>query len=336
LLVCRHMHNQVLVYRGKEIESKHTFTYVVSDSNAKPLPGSDTIEKMIYPRSAIKPFQAISYITTGTYAASGSTDEELSLACASHNAEKIHVNCVQNWLQRNSLSAKHLACGPALPDHKEDIQFLYENKISPDSTYNNCSGKHTAMVLTARHMGWDMATYNKAGHPLQKMILDNIETLCNKKLDQNRVGIDGCTLPNYMMSLQELSIAAVNFTNAAEKSQTVFDKACNQILNAIAKYPIMIGGHGRLCSKIAEVTEGRIIAKVGAEGIYVAMIRDQKLGIALKIEDGAFRAVEVALVHLLKKFDLLKPQELEKLQKWVESPIYNTVKDRVGKITAIV
>jgi L-asparaginase II len=330
------MHNEVLVYRGNEVESKHAFTYVVSTPEGKVSPGSSTIDKMVFPRSAIKLFQVLPFITSGAFAASNSSDKEISIACGSHNAEEAHVSCVNGWLETNKLTPKSLACGSGLPRLNEDIKFVYENKIPLSPAYNNCSGKHTAMLLTCKHLGWDLSSYHLASHPLQKQILQIIESFCGHKLDENRVGIDGCALPNYMMSLKDLSVAAAKFAFCAEKNTNEIDKACNQVLTAIHKYPYMIAGRERLCTDIATVTEGRIIAKVGAEGVYMAIVRDKNLGITLKVEDGSFRAVEVALVHLLKKYSLLKDSELKALAKWFEIPIFNTLNERVGKISAII
>lgn len=330
------MHNEVLVYRGNEVESKHAFTYVVSSADGSMSPGSAKVDAMIYPRSAIKLFQVLPFITSGAYSATKSTDKEISIACGSHNAEVSHVACVSSWLETNQLLPKSLVCGTGLPRLNEDLKFVYENKIQMNPTYNNCSGKHTAMLLTCKHMGWDVASYHQSSHPLQKQIFELLEFFCGHKLDQNRVGIDGCALPNYMMSLKDLSVAAAKFALLADKNQSGIEKACNQVLAAIHKFPHMIAGRDRLCTDIARVTEGRIIAKVGAEGVYMAIVRDKHLGITLKIEDGSFRAVEVALVHLLQKYSLLKDSEIRALSKWFEIPILNTLNERVGKISAII
>jgi L-asparaginase II len=328
------MHNEVLVYRGNEVESKHAFNYVISTSDGKLSSGSSAIDSMIFPRSAIKLFQVLPFITSGAFSATKSTDKEISIACGSHNAENVHVSCVSAWLENNQLTSKSLVCGSGLPRLNDDVKYVYENKILLNPTYNNCSGKHSAMLLTCKHMGWDLSSYHLATHPLQKQILQVLESFCGHKLDENRVGIDGCALPNYMMSLKDLSVAAAKFAAYAEKNTNDTEKACHQVLTAIYKYPYMIAGRERLCTDLAAVTEGRIIAKVGAEGVYMAIIRDQKLGITLKVDDGSFRAVEVALVHLLKKYSLLKDSETKSLAKWFEIPIFNTLNERVGKVSA--
>ncbi len=329
------MHNHVLVYRGKEVESKHHFQYVISDVQGNLSHGSDSIDELIFPRSAIKLFQVLPFLTTGAFENTKSSHEHVAIACGSHNAEKIHVECVGKWLQANSLRPQNLVCGAGLPRLGEDIKFVYENRITLDQTYNNCSGKHTAMLLTCRHKGWDLTNYHHTDHPLQIELFKTLELLCGRKLDNKRMGIDGCALPNYMMTLKDLAVSAANFSVFANTNKSEIDKACKIVLESITANPHMIAGQNRLCSDLAKATNGRIIAKVGAEGVYMAIIRDKHLGVALKVEDGSFRAVEVALVHLLKSKSLLSDSEIKKLSKWFELPILNTLQEHVGKISAI-
>ncbi|MCB0347299.1 MAG: asparaginase [Bdellovibrionales bacterium] len=330
------MHNQVLVYRGNEVESSHRFSYAISDQNGNLTPDSTNIENLIFPRSAIKLFQVLPFITTGAYQKTKSTPEQIAIACGSHNAELSHVTCVNTWLQNNSLSPKHLVCGAGLPRLSEDVKTIYENHIELDPSYNNCSGKHTAMLLTAKHMGWDTVTYHHHDHPLQKLLLDTIEKLCGHKLDTKRCGIDGCALPNYMMSLKDLAVSAAKFSKHANTNASDLDKACKLVLDSVAAHPHMIAGKDRLCTDLAKITNGRIIAKVGAEGVYIAIIKDKNIGLALKVEDGSFRAVEVALAHLLKSKSFLTEEEVKKLSHWLQIPILNTLQNQVGKVSAII
>ena len=148
----------VEVFRGGLLESQHRVNAIVIDAHERIVATAGDIGQRVFPRSSIKPFQAVPLIETGAGEAISLSPEELALACASHGGEPMHVDRVRAWLKRIDLAINDLGCGPHRPSHGASAALLARSGQEPDRTHNNCSGKHTGMLSTARHMGEPIQT----------------------------------------------------------------------------------------------------------------------------------------------------------------------------------
>jgi L-asparaginase II len=285
----------VEVVRGGRVESRHRVDVCVIDASGHVRLAKGAVDEAVYPRSAIKPFQALALVETGAAEALGVSGAELALACASHGGEPMHVERVAAWLARLGLEERHLACGPHPPTHPASAAALLARGERPTRLHNNCSGKHTGLLAACLHGGWPVAGYEKPDHPVQRYIATALARAADLP-EVEAPGIDGCSLPAFVMPLRALALAAAHLASDGGSLE--------RIGHAMRAHPELVAGTGRLCTALMRAVP-EVIAKTGAEGVYLAAVPDQGLGIAVKARDGATRAAEVALLALLDHLGLI-------------------------------
>ena len=319
------------VTRGPMVESRHRVRYALADTGGRVVRRAGDPEQLVYPRSAIKPLQALALIESGAADAYDLGDVEIALACASHSGEAGHVDAVRAWLDRIGCSAADLECGPQLPSRDSDLKALYGSGQSADALHNNCSGKHTGFLSIARHTGVPTAGYIRHEHPVQQRVLGILESMAGMALSAAPRGIDGCGIPVLGIPLGNLALAMARLVDPADQPEPR-QAACARVLAAVAKEPFMIAGTGRFCSDLILASRGRVVAKTGAEGVFCVSLLDHGLGLALKVEDGATRAAEVATAHLLRDLGLLDEETRRAAERLFEPPIFNRAGVRVGAL----
>ena len=321
----------VEVLRDGTVESRHYGAAVVCDFKGNVVESWGNIERLIFPRSALKPMLAIHLIESGASERYSLSDEELSLACSSHQGELIHQNLVESWLDRLGLTEEHLACGPVLPEDTESAHKLLASGQTGCRIHHNCSGKHTGFLTTALHLNLSLDDYHLLEHPLQQLSLDILSELADIDLKQYPIGIDGCGLPAPTMPLIQLGRAMARFANPLDLSDARA-QAIYRLHEAITNEPLYIAGHGTVATELNDVTKGAVLAKTGAEGILTAALPDQGLGIALKIADGSERARSVALLAILDHLNVLSDEEKHQLESHINPTIVNSRGRTVGEI----
>lgn len=284
--------------RGGATESVHPGSAVIADAQGIRWSAGDPAQR-IFTRSATKPIQALPLVESGAADRFAISGAELALACASHNGEPVHAACAAAWLDRIGLNEANLECGIHWPMRQEAGRALAAGGAVPSQLHNNCSGKHAGFLATALHLGEPLEGYVAADHPVQRRWLALVEELSGASIADGPVGLDGCRIPSPTLPLAALAGAYARFADPAGLG-AVRTAAIDRIARAIAANPHMIAGEGRACTRIAAITEGRVIAKIGAEGVYAGWIPEAGIGFALKIADGAMRAAEVAVVGLIR------------------------------------
>ena len=321
----------VEVLRDGTVESRHFGAAVVCDFKGNVVESWGNIERLIFPRSALKPMLAIHLIESGASERYCLSDEELSLACSSHQGELIHQNLVESWLNRLGLTEENLACGPVLPEDTESAHKLLASGQTGCRIHHNCSGKHTGFLTTALHLNLSLDDYHLLDHPLQQLSLDILSDLADVDLKQYPIGIDGCGLPAPTMPLIQLGRAMARFANPHDLSDTRA-QAIYRLHEAITNEPLYIAGHGMVVTELNDVTKGAVLAKTGAEGILTAALPERGLGIAVKIADGSERARSVALLAILDHLDALSYEEKHQLENHIAPTIVNSRGRTVGEI----
>lgn len=286
----------VEVWRGDRVESVHRVRACVVDATGGVLLATGDVDVPVFPRSAVKPFQALVLVESGAAEAVQVSPAELALACASHGGEPRHVALVEAWLARLGLDEGCLACGPHAPTHAASAAALIRTGEAPRRVHNNCSGKHTGMLAVARQLGAPLRGYELPDHPVQREVQAVLAALGG--LDRlPEPGIDGCSLPVHPMPLRALARAAAHLAAPGSPAPSRA-AALARIADAMRAEPFLVAGTDRCCTAVMRAVPG-LIAKVGAEGVYLAALPSRGLGLALKAEDGAVRAAEVALLALL-------------------------------------
>ena len=286
----------VEIWRGPFLESVHEGHAVICDANGEIVEAWGDPERTVLSRSSSKMIQALPLVQSGAADAAGLRPEQLALACASHAGMRLHVEAVRDWLGALGLTEADLMCGSHYPYDRDSEVALIEEHEAPCPLHNNCSGKHTGFLTLTRHLkaGPD---YIDPAHPVQQAVQEQYERTTGET--PPGFGIDGCSAPNFASSLHGMARAMAHFAASPE------DSAEGRIRDAMRAHPEYVAGEGRACTDLMRAAQGRAVIKTGAEGFFNAILPDLKLGIALKIADGATRASECAMAAILVKLGVL-------------------------------
>jgi len=292
---------EILLRRGAVVESRHRVHLAVVDPSGGLRAGMGSLTEPVFFRSAAKFFQALPLVEDGGVARFGLTEDEIAVTCGSHGGEPEHVAVVERLLAKVGLTEEALACGPHPPMYRQAALDLSRKGEPTRRIHNNCSGKHAGMLALAQLHGWPVEGYLELDHPVQLRMRATLAEWTGISAGALQVGGDGCGVPAFAAPLPVLALALARWLEAARNE----DGAPRKILKALLSHPEQLAGTGRLCSALVAGGEGRLVVKVGAEGVYAgALVRDgEVLGLALKAEDGGKRAAEVALIHALLHLD---------------------------------
>jgi L-asparaginase II len=244
-------------------------------------------------------------------------------------------------LKKIGLGANALKCGTHEPFSPEVTRQLREKGEAPNVLQNNCSGKHAGMLALALHLGAPIETYDEPGSAVQLEIGRAISQFSGVPMEDIAVGIDGCGVPVFGVTVKAMALMYAKLV----VPPTVFDNetrsACARIVSAMTTYPELIGGTSdRLDTEIMRAAKGRLISKVGAEGVYTVGVLPCKewprgLGLALKIEDGDdHRARPAVVIESLRHLGILADDSLEAVSRYAFFPIRNRRGDVVGEVSA--
>ena len=319
----------ITVLRGDFPESEHRVHAAVVGEGDELLGSAHDPHAFTYWRSCAKPFQVIPFLSSGGFDSLGWGDEQLAVSCASHGGEPEHVAIVEKMLRDLDLEEGDLACGPHDPSSQRGAKFVRESGGRPSRIHNNCSGKHSAMLALARNKGWPTRGYERRDHNVQRTILHEISLWTGVPCGKIVQAVDGCGVVVFGMTLERMACAYSRFAVAAERGE----EYPKRVLNAMSNNPFLVGGSDRFDTALIAETKGRVISKVGAEGVHCAFIPPRGIGIALKVEDGAQRAQVPALLRLLQEMDELPDPLPPRLHEWMHKAVKNTRGECVGEVT---
>lgn len=322
--------NLVRVWRGEETESVHLVHGVVvgMEPNQEIRFGHPGL--LTFWRSAMKPFQAMPVVADGAADRFGFHPPEIALCAASHAGTPEHVERVSAMLEAVGLEERQLACGPHPPFSEEAARALAREERDPTKLHNNCSGKHVGMLALAAHAGWPLKGYDDLGHPVQQRILRELSQWLDVEPDRLAWAVDGCGAPTPMLSLRQMARAYARLGRAARSG----DEAPARVVEAMTGWPHLVSGKGRLATRLMQATAGRLLAKDGAEGLLCVAAPAEGWGMAVKVRDGASRAVAPAALGMLVVLGLLEAEEAEALAGERRPELLNTQGRTVGELVA--
>jgi L-asparaginase II len=351
--IARQTHNLPLlveVTRGAIIESRHTGVIVALQPDGQIIAQLGDENFITSTRSTIKPIQAIPFVASGAAERFHISEQELAVACASHGGEAMHTETVAAMLARLGLSESHLRCGAHLPYNEDAARKLQSAGEPFTQLHNNCSGKHTGMLATCLHNHWPTEDYIAKEHPLQQKIISLFRQL-GELPEELPVAIDGCSAPTFGVPLKSLALAfarLARFTKlqhaAADSCNGAFDsstvKATQRIVKAMLTHPEMVGGTGRLDTNLMQTARGSLFCKIGAEAAYVIGVLPcdrypEGLGIALKIQDGATRALATVVIETLAQLGVLDEAQQAELAAYHKPVLKNYRGLRIGEIIPV-
>ncbi|HVH68553.1 MAG TPA: asparaginase [Gemmatimonadales bacterium] len=317
--------------RGDVVEAVHDVHVAVVEATGRLVARAGDPELVTFWRSAAKPFQALPLVEDGAVERFGLTSEELALACASHSSEPAQVSRVREFLAKIGCSERDLLCGPHTPLSDRVARDYQTRGVRLTPVFSNCSGKHTGMLALARHHGWPTESYTRLDHPVQQRCFVEVSRWTDVPAGQMRTAVDGCGVVCFAVPLRSMARAYGRLANAevgtwnAERGTEKEARSVNdgraavppsdfrvprsnrspfRVVEAMLKHPDLIAGDGRPCTEIMRAHPGRVIAKVGAEGVYCALLVQEGLGIALKVADGHALASALAMAAVLESLGL--------------------------------
>ncbi len=317
--------------RGGHIENVYFGSIAVVDHDGRLLASVGDVEFPIFTRSALKPLQALPLVSNPRFADYGLSAAEIALLCASHNGEPIHAETAARLLAKIGLTDTALQCGCHVP-------YWYQwsgERPDPDrrwsALYHNCSGKHSGMLLEAHLLAAPTETYLEPGHPVQRAIREAVAYGCGiADAATMPWGTDGCSAPNYAVSLRALARAFAWMSRTDPDPR--YGSAPRTIIDAMAAHPEMVSGFGRNDLALARAGRGDWANKVGAEGVQTLVSRSRGIALAAKVSDGNLRALMVAFCAVLDQLGLADDEARAALADWAVVPIKSIRGVEVGRI----
>ncbi len=286
------------VWRGDILECVHRGTAVVATAKGDVAEAWGDPERVVLPRSACKILQALPLVESGAADAAGLGTEQLALACASHSGSRLHTGLARRWLAGLGMGERDLRCGAHVPIDQEAAHDLYQRHARPDQFHNNCSGKHCGFLTANRHYRGG-TEYIDPGHPLQKAVRQATEEVTGTEV--RGFAIDGCSAPNFAVPLRGLATAMARIATADRSLSGARAKAAIRLREAMIAHPELVAGEGRASTELMRACRGKAAVKSGAEGVFVAILPERGLGIAVKIDDGNGRGSQAAIAALLAR-----------------------------------
>ena len=316
------------VTRGDFTESIHVAFAVVVDSEGQIVYSTGDPHYLTCIRSSLKPFQAAASVNAGAVDAVGFDEKELTLMCASHKGEDIHVDTALSMINKLGLGIDDFECGSHYPsDTVTRHKMIRKNEVAT-ALHNNCSGKHAGMLALAKHLRAETKGYINEQHPVQRTILEYVAELSGESDIPTET--DGCSAPTPFMTLKMI---AEIFQSLASCKRPELKK----VYDAMVAYPDLVGGTNHFDSMFISALDGRGVTKVGGESVRGISLNTEKygpIGVSIKILDGSFRAMPLAVMKLLEHLELLSEDEKNKLHKFKTKKLTNHNGIQIGHIEA--
>jgi len=291
--------------RGAVVEMESRVNAAIVDASGRLVESFGTVDRRLPLRSTAKPLQALALVESGAADELAMTPVELTLACASHSGEDGHVTAVASLLERLGQSEADLQCGASLPYSRAVADEYLAHGGTPRRIRHTCSGKHAGFLALGAHLGADPARYLDRAGGVQQAALAAVAERCGMALGDDDIVGDGCGAPCPCVTLEAVARGWATLMDDTTSS--------TRIRTSIAAHPWYLAGTGRFDTAIAEVTAGRVLSKIGTDGMHLAMAPHAGLAVAAKAVDGSRIAAEEGLVHLLVQSGALSTDEAERL-----------------------
>ena len=325
----------VNVVRGDLVESQHRGHVVITDREGQVVFSLGNPQHVTYWRSAAKPFQALPLLERQVAEKFALTSPEIALFVSSHGGEERHLTVLRQLLAKLELSEADLDCGISAPMHLPSAKKILTSGNKFAALNNACSGKHSGILALTLLMEAPLTGYIKQEHPVQQEMLRTICQCTSLSPEDIHIGIDGCGVPVFGLPLRHMAMAYARLSLPEGYFEPGRFEALNTVRQAMTQHPFYVAGTDRFDTVLMEVTGGKVVAKVGSEGVYCLGIVDQGIGLALKIEDGNFRAIGPAVIQVLKKLGYLNDTEFKQLEHFWRPILKNHRGDEIGHLEAV-
>ena len=325
--------------RGGIVESMHAGSIAVADAHGRLVAGYGDPYLVAFLRSSAKPFQALPMVETGAAEAFALTPQELALTCSSHKGMDLHAQTAARIQARVGAGEHNLLCGVHEPGDSATALRLALAGLEPTPNRHNCSGKHSGMLVLARHHDWPLDDYINPRHPAQQCILETFAEMCGLPPADVVVGTDGCSAPNFAVPLVS---AAAAYARLADPSKLPHRRAnaLRTLFYAMTAYPEMVSGPGGFDTEVMRRRPGQLVLKGGADGYQAIGLAPNALrpgspalGVALKVADGGSRAVHLVALEVLRQLGALADADFAALEAEFNFAPHQTLRNFRGLVT---
>jgi len=316
------------VHRGQGIEAVHAAAIAVVDEKSRLTHSLGDAEQVFFARSSIKPLQALPLVEAGGLDRFAFGTEELALCASSHNGSDQHRAIVSGMLHKLGLTESALQCGAGLPLQLKLFGKFPQHGEDRDPLRHNCSGKHSGFLALAQLLNQPLDTYLDPAGPAQSRVLQAVADNCEVDPTSLLLGTDGCSAPNFAVPLRSLAVAFKNLARATDEARV-------KVRAAMLAHPLLVSGERRLDYDLSLAFPGRLLVKGGAEALILLAFPEPALGIAIKVIDGAPRALGPIVVETLKQLGLIDDiANFPTLARYEVPSVNNARKIKTGEIRA--
>ncbi len=319
--------------RGGTLENQHFGAIAVVNTQGEVVAHAGDPYWLSFSRSTLKALQALPFMQAGGAEHFGFSSEQVAMLCASHNGEEMHVAQAQTMLDKAELSYKALKCGCHVPGI-----FTHQERQPPpdfviDERHNNCSGKHAGFLAYCVQHGLDLEDYIDPQHPLQQAIRRDVARAVGLTPADFKMGIDGCSAPNYAMPLAHLARGYARLASGARDSE--FGESFAALSEAMTTHPELVSGTGRNDLALMRAGRGDWVSKIGADGVQVVGSKSRGEAFAMKIIDANKPALFAATVEVLEQLGWMDNEQRTAMQAWRARDIRNARGLPVGQRQAV-
>ena len=315
--------------RGGYVECTHFGAIAVVNAQGKVLAQAGDADFVTFTRSTLKAFQALPFVEAGGVQRFGFSTPEVAMLCASHNGEAKHVAAVESMLKKSGNTYHRLRCGCGVPGVYSLMDKSPPDGLQFDERYHNCSGKHAGFVAHCISQSWNVDDYTDPAHPLQQAVAKDVARAVGMEVREMKMGIDGCSAPNFAMPLSKLAYGYARLASGARDAE--FGASFALLGEAMSTYPDMVSGTGRNDAAFMEAGRGDWVTKIGADGVQVIGSKSRGEALAIKISDGNKTALYAAAVEALDELGWLDDAQRAQLAPWRASDILSARGATVGQ-----
>ena len=326
------MEPAAVVYRGEIVEAIHYASVAVVDVKGKLTHYLGDPDAVFMTRSSIKPFQLMPLLLSGAADKYGFSPEQLAIMCGSHAGTDKHREVVLSNLKLAGNETGHLQCGCHRPIWMEVANVYPTDGEDKDPARHNCSGKHSGFLALAKYLGDPIEDYLSPDSKAQLAILDALSAYCEYDTVHMPSAPDGCSAPNYPLPLKNLALGFKKLASVESDSPEI-RAAVQRIKEAMTTYPFLVSGENRFDYDMKRSFPGNALSKIGAEAIQGLSFTEPAVGVAVKVSDGNFRALEPIVIEVLKQIGIIKNmKDFPCLARYEEPEVRNARDILTGKI----
>jgi len=312
----------VVLKRAGRAESLHRGAIAVAAADRLLFSAGD-VETPIFPRSALKPFQALPLLEDELDRKLGLDAKEIALTAASHGGDERHVEAAASLLAKGGIPSSALRCGTHAPMDEAAARRLARDGREPTVLHHNCSGKHAGMLIQAKHAAAPLQGYVEPGHPVQQRIRRRIAEFAGVAPDSLGSAVDGCSAPAFALSLSNLARALARFADPVGLAPPIA-AACRRLFDAATAEPHFLSGRRRFDLAVMKAGGRRVLCKIGAEGVVALALRPPRtelpaLGIAIKVDDGNARGYYLPALAILRWLGVEPPAAPDEISSAVDA-----------------